>query len=134
MVDISLSLNNDCGRQQSQSDFQMVCYNRLVLCDRKLCFDHFWEMAWSLSLDAMPGDLDLYVYLDIEVFINLLQWISFCAMPSRTLNPLSVVIVGSMSSGFCHSVVWSVIGLSNFLLLVFGLFVIYILHYYYFNI
>ena len=105
MVDISLSLNNDCGRQQNQSDFQMVCYNRLVLCGRKLCFDHVWEMAWSLSLDAMPGDLDLYVYLNMEMFIVLLQWISFCAMPSRTLNPLSVVIVGSMSSGFCHSVV-----------------------------
>ena len=45
----------------------------------------------------MPGDMDLYLYLN--------QWISFSAMPSRTLNPLSVVTVGSMSGGFCHSVI-----------------------------
>ena len=53
----------------------------------------------------MPGDLDLYVYLNIEMAIVLLQGIAFAAMPSRTLNPLSVVIVGSMSDAFCHSVV-----------------------------
>ena len=52
----------------------------------------------------MPGDLDLYVYLNFEMAIVLLQWISFSAMPNRTLNPLSVVTVGSMSGGFCHSV------------------------------
>ena len=83
---------------------------------------------------AMPGELDLYVYLNIEMAIVLLQWISFSAMPSRTLNPLSVVTVGSMSGGLCHSVVWSVIGLSSFLPLVFGLFVIYIMHYHYLHI
>ena len=48
----------------------------------------------------MPGDLDLYVYLSIEMVIVLLQYISFAATPSRTSNPLSVVIVGSMSGGF----------------------------------
>ena len=53
----------------------------------------------------MPGDLDLYLYLNIEMAIVLLQWNSFFAMPSRTLNPLSVVTVGSMSGGFYHSVV-----------------------------
>ena len=53
----------------------------------------------------MAGDLDLYVYLNIEIAIVLLQWISFSAMPSRTLNPLSVVTVGSMSGGFCNSAV-----------------------------
>ena len=31
IVDIILSFNNDCGRQQNQSDFQMVCYDRLFL-------------------------------------------------------------------------------------------------------
>ena len=87
-----------------------------------------------MSLDAIPGDLDLYVYLNIEMAIVLLQWISFSAMPSGALNPLSVVTVDSTSGGFCDSVVWSVIGLSSFLLLVFGLFVIYILHYYYLHI
>ena len=63
-----------------------------------------------------------------------LQWISFSAMPSRTLDPLSEVTVGSMSGGFWHSVVWSVIGLSSFLLLVFGLFVTYKLHFYFLHI
>ena len=53
----------------------------------------------------MPGDLDLYFNLNIKMAIVLLQWISFSAMPSRTLEQLSVVTVGSMSGGFCHSVV-----------------------------
>ena len=34
-----------------------------------------------------------------------LQWVSFAAMPSRTLNPLSAVTVGGMSGVFCHYVV-----------------------------
>ena len=59
----------------------------------------------SCSLDAVPSDLDLYVYLNIEMAIVLLQWVSFAARPSRTLNPLSVVTVGSISGVFCHSVV-----------------------------
>ena len=62
-------------------------------------------MSCSSTLDAVPGDLDLYVYLNIEIAIVLLQWVSFAAMPSRTLNPLSVVTVGSISGVFCHSVV-----------------------------
>ena len=53
----------------------------------------------------MAGDLDLYLYLNIEMAIVLLQWIFFSAMTNRTLNPLSVVTLGSMSGGFCHSVV-----------------------------
>ena len=63
------------------------------------------DVACSLTLDEVPGDLDLYVYLNIEMAIVLLQWVSFAAMPSRTLNPLGVVTVGSMSGVFCHSVV-----------------------------
>ena len=51
----------------------------------------------------MPGDVDLYVYLNIEMTIVLFQWVSFATMPSRTLNPLSVVTVGSISGVFCHS-------------------------------
>ena len=39
IVDISLSFNNDRDRQQSQSDFQMVCYDCLFLFGRELCFD-----------------------------------------------------------------------------------------------
>ena len=58
----------------------------------------------------MPGDLDLYVYLNIEMAIVLLQWNSFPAMSSRTLNPLSVVTVGSISGGFYHSVVGVCLG------------------------
>ena len=63
------------------------------------------RVACSLTLDALPGDMDLYVYLNIEMAIVRLQWVSFAAMPIRTLNPLSVVAVGSMSFVFCHSVV-----------------------------
>ena len=62
-------------------------------------------VACSLTLDVMPGDLGVYVYLNIEIAIVQLQWVYFVAMPSRTLNALSVVTVGSMSAVFCHSVV-----------------------------
>ena len=62
-------------------------------------------MACSLILDSVPGDLDLYVYLNIEMAIVRWQWVSFAAMPSRTLNPLSVVTVGGMSGVFGNSVV-----------------------------
>ena len=68
----------------------------ILHCDSQSCSG----VACSLTLDEVPGDLDLYVYLNIELAIVLLQWVSFAAMPSRTLNPLSVVIVGSMSGGF----------------------------------
>ena len=64
-----------------------------------------FESVVCSTLDAVPGDMDLYVYLYIEMAIVLLQWVSFAAMPSRTLNPLSVVTVGSISGVFCHSVV-----------------------------
>ena len=57
------------------------------------------------EIDAVPGDWDLYVYLNIKMAIVRLHWVSFAAMPSRTLKPLSVVTVGSMSGMFCHSVV-----------------------------
>ena len=53
----------------------------------------------------MPSDSDLYVYLKIEMAIVLVQWVSFAAMPSRTLNSLSVETVGSISVVFCYSVV-----------------------------
>ena len=62
-------------------------------------------VACSLTLNAVPSDLDLYVYLNIDMAIFRLQWVSFAAMPSRTLNPLSVVTVGSMSGVFWHWVV-----------------------------
>ena len=53
----------------------------------------------------MPNDLDLYVNLNIEMTIVLVQWISFAAMPSGTLSSLSVVTIGSISVVFCDSVV-----------------------------
>ena len=62
-------------------------------------------MACKSTLDAVPGDLDLYVCLKIEMVIVRVEWDSFAAVPSRTLKPLSVVTVGSMSGVFCHSVV-----------------------------
>ena len=62
-------------------------------------------VSCSLTLDAVPGDLEIYVYLNIEMATVRLQWVSFTAMPSRTLNPLGVVTVGSMSGVSCHSVV-----------------------------
>ena len=83
-------------------------------------------MSCSSTLDAVPGDLNLYVYLNIEMAIVLLQWVSFAAMPSRTLNPLSVVTVGSKSDVFCHSVVVARLGCQ--IPCCFGLYVIYILH------
>ena len=58
-----------------------------------------------MTLDAVPGDSDLYVYLNIEMAIVRLQWVSFTAMSSRTLLRLSVVTDGNMSGVSCHSVV-----------------------------
>ena len=46
-------------------------------------------LACSLSLEGVPCNSDLYVYLNTEVGIGLVQWKSFAAMPSRTSNPLS---------------------------------------------
>ena len=62
------------------------------------------ELACSLTLDAVPGDLNRHVYLNIEMAIVRLQWVSFAVMPSRTLKPLSVLTLGGMSDVFCHSV------------------------------
>ena len=73
-------------------------------------------------MPAMPGD-----NLNIEMAIALLQKVSFSAMPSCTLSPLSVVTVGSMPGGFCHSVV-GVIWVVKFHAARLWLFVIYILH------
>ena len=44
------------------------------------------ERSFSLSLHAVPGDFDLYVYFNIEMALVRLQLVSFAAMPSRTLN------------------------------------------------
>ena len=44
------------------------------------------DVSSSLNLDEVPGDLDLYVKLNIEMAIVLFQWVSFFAMPSLTLN------------------------------------------------
>ena len=59
-------------------------------------------MGCSSTLEAVPVDLDLCVFLNIEMAIFRLQWNFFAAMPSRTLNPLTV---GSMSCMFFHYVV-----------------------------
>ena len=40
IVDIILSFNDECDRQPNQSDFLVVCYDRLF--GRKLCFDLVW--------------------------------------------------------------------------------------------
>ena len=43
IVDIILSFNNDCDRKQNQSDFQLICYDRLFLFCGELCFGLVWE-------------------------------------------------------------------------------------------
>ena len=86
------------------------------------------DVAWTMTLGELPSYLDLYKYFNIEMAIVLFQWVSFAAMPSRTLNPLSVVTVGSnrVYSPFRS---WRVIGLSSsLLLLAFGFYVTYMLH------
>ena len=47
------------------------------------CVSISFGIGASLSFDAMPGDLDLYVYLNIEMAIVLLQLIFFLVLPSR---------------------------------------------------
>ena len=73
----------------------------MILENRNIATPHNYsqscsDVPYSSTVDEVPGDLDLYVYLNIEMAIVPLQWIVF----NRTLNPLSVVIVGSMSGGF----------------------------------
>ena len=62
-------------------------------------------MSCNLTLDTVLGDLELYVNSNIEMAIVRLQWVSFAAMRSYKLNPLSVVTISSMSGVSCHSVV-----------------------------
>ena len=116
--------HNRLGR--SYHDFWSVVISVDLFDYRIAMFQSRSGVAFRLTLDEVSGDLDLYVYFNIEMAIVRLQWVSFAAMPSRTSNPLIVVTVGS-SGVFCHSVV-GVIGLSSSLLLVFGLYVICILH------
>ena len=83
----------------------MMSVDRVGFREWKHCYSQSRsDVACSLSFNEVPGDLDLYVYLNIEMAIVRLQWVSFTAMPSRTLNPLSEVTLGSMSGGSCHSV------------------------------
>ena len=66
----------------------------------------------------MPCNSELYVYLNIEVAIGLIQWKSFATMPSRTSNPLSCDCrrhIGCVQP-FCSL---SVMGSSSSLMLVF---------------
>ncbi|XP_063712893.1 golgin subfamily A member 6-like protein 22 [Symsagittifera roscoffensis] len=72
--------------QQEMESFKEHCY-----------FQSRSGMACSSTFDVVSGDLDLCVNLNIEMAIVRLHWVSFAAMPSRTLNSLSVVTVGSMS-------------------------------------
>ena len=58
------------------------------------------DVAWTMTLGELPSYLDLYVYFNIEMAIVLFQCVSCAAMPSRTLNSLSVVTVGSISGVF----------------------------------
>ena len=98
------------------------------LFDNKIAmFQSRSEVACSLTLDAVPGDLDLLVYLNIEMAADWLQWVSFAAMSSLTLNLLSVVTVGGMSGVFCHYVVGVGLGCQVPFCFLFGLYVIYIL-------
>ena len=90
---------------RSYHDFRLVVLSVDIVDYRIAMFQSRSEVASSLTLYEVPGDLDLYVYLNIEMAIVRLQWVSFAAMPSRTLKPSSVVTVGSMSGVSCHSVV-----------------------------
>ena len=52
----------------------------LILENRNIAILHcysqsFSDVACSLILDELPGDLDLYVYLDIVMAIVFLQWV-----------------------------------------------------------
>ena len=58
------------------------------------------DVAWTMTLGEVPSDLDLYVHFNIEMAIVLFQWVSFAAMPRRTLNFLKVVTVRSISDVF----------------------------------
>ena len=64
-------------------------------------------MAWSSSLEGMPCNSDLNVYLNIEVVIRLLQW-SPLLRTQVVLQILWVVVVSGISVVFSHSVgfVW----------------------------
>ena len=51
IVEVVLSFDNDCDRQRNQSDFQMVCYDRLLLIDVENCASIFlvpWDKTQKL--------------------------------------------------------------------------------------
>ena len=77
----------------------MVCYDRLS-CLVEKCVSTSFGNGVKFELGGVPCNSDLCAFLNIEMAIGLVQWSSFATMPSRTSNPLSVVIVGSMSGGF----------------------------------
>ena len=106
MVDIILSFNIGCDRKQNQFDFQLVCYDHLFLFGGELTvFRSCMGMVWRLSLEGMPCNSDLYVYLNIEVVIGLIQW-SPLLRSQVVLQFTWVVIVGGISVVFSHSVDW----------------------------
>ena len=71
---IILSFDNDCDPQWNQSDFKMVCYVRFFCISRELfCVQPRLGMAWKSCLEGMPCNSNLYLYLNIEVVIGLVQ-------------------------------------------------------------
>ena len=118
IVDVILSFNNDCDRQQNQSDFQMVCYDICSCSAWRTVFRSCLGKAWSSSLEGMPCNSDMYVYLSIEVVIGLIQW-SPLLRCQVVIQILWVVVVGGISVVFSHSVEWVWWSRLSFLMLVF---------------
>ena len=74
------------------------------------------EVACSLTLDALPGDLDLYVYLNFEMAIVWLQLVLLCCDAKSYFKSVECIDCRRHVGCVLSLRSWSVIGLSSSLL------------------
>ena len=119
---------NCCCCFWNQSDFQMVCYDLLVFFDGELCFDldgngvklelgcNVWWLGSVRIFEHRDGHCSVamvFLFCDAKSYSTIIEY-SDCRQHVRWVFPTRS---------------WSAIRFSSFLLLVFKLFIIYILHY-----
>ena len=89
IVDVILYLNDDCDRQQNQSDIQMVCYDRLFLFGVENCVSILFGNGVKLEFRGSALSLGSVRILEHRDGPWSDSMKSFASMSSRTSNPLS---------------------------------------------
>ena len=88
-VDLILSFSNDCDRKQNQSDFQMVCYDRLFLFGVENCVSILFENGVKLEFGENALKLGSVRILEHRGGHWSDSMKSFASMSSSISNPLS---------------------------------------------